>query len=342
MIEKLPTYLLYVVTLLLLLLFISPYSTAFIQSDSMSPEIQTGDMFFIEDAEKVQVGDIIVYESVKDRRLVTHRVVAEEPSGFITKGDGNPSTDQELSEPPVSEDQIVGKVVVLGGSALAIPNLGFLSQYLALYRIQILGLLFMTVLLDTFRQEYSTNRKQTRDSKYPKPLYIIFYTSIILIVLWASFIFVISETLESESFTITEGDTDEPRTIKVGETENFSANMTVTESMFPLYSKIDIDSGGRVVSDSSESILSGEEERLVRYEVGPFEDEGVRSVSFRLYSYPHTLPSGVIDTLHSVHPMVAALSTVGVIPLPLVILTMIFTDNSPVRKKGSGGAGRFF
>lgn len=60
------------------------------------------------------VGDVILFEAdghlENDR--ATHRIVDETAAGYVTKGDGNPATDQELAGvSPVTEGQIAGVVV---------------------------------------------------------------------------------------------------------------------------------------------------------------------------------------------------------------------------------------
>jgi len=59
-----------------------------------------------------EVGDVVVFEAQGER--IQHRIVNEIPSGYITKGDANPRTDQSaslLEIDPVTEDQILSKVV---------------------------------------------------------------------------------------------------------------------------------------------------------------------------------------------------------------------------------------
>jgi signal peptidase len=56
--------------------------------------------------------------------LTTHRVVDRTERGFITRGDANPFTDQDGSEPPVKRAQIVAKALRLNGEVVVIPGLG--------------------------------------------------------------------------------------------------------------------------------------------------------------------------------------------------------------------------
>lgn len=77
-----------------------PYQALVVRSGSMSPTIPTGSIVFYhkESADKVKVGDIIVFQRPGDSsEKVTHRVykISTGPSGryFTTKGDANGAPD---------------------------------------------------------------------------------------------------------------------------------------------------------------------------------------------------------------------------------------------------------
>jgi signal peptidase len=106
-----------------------PILLSYVETGSMEPTIATGDGFvaipsaLVGDAD---VGDVVVYraEELQGGGLTTHRVVGETDTGYITKGDANPFTDQDGPEPTVSEDQIVAHALQIGGTAVVIPALG--------------------------------------------------------------------------------------------------------------------------------------------------------------------------------------------------------------------------
>lgn len=118
-----------VVALLIGQILGQPILFGFVETDSMSPDIEPGDGFFAVPSsmtDEPEVGDVVVYEAeeVQGGGLTTHRVVGESDEGYVTKGDANPFTDQDGGEPPVTEDRIVADVVQVGSSALVIPLLG--------------------------------------------------------------------------------------------------------------------------------------------------------------------------------------------------------------------------
>ncbi len=71
----------------------------FVSGDSMLPVLGSGQWFYYYTVDKmpVQNGSIILYSKAVSKRAVVHRVVRVLPDGsYITKGDNNPGTDQEL------------------------------------------------------------------------------------------------------------------------------------------------------------------------------------------------------------------------------------------------------
>jgi signal peptidase len=97
------------------------FTPTIIGSGSMQPTLNVGDIAIIISApvSTIEKGDIIQYRTADAQ--ITHRVIDIYTSGgtlrFITKGDANNAADPD----PVSQDQIVGKVV------LTIPQLGWVS-----------------------------------------------------------------------------------------------------------------------------------------------------------------------------------------------------------------------
>ncbi|MBU4179749.1 MAG: signal peptidase I [Actinobacteria bacterium] len=97
-------------------------------SDSMSPQIKTGDAVVISDLKPgdIEVGEVIVFQDPEEKgQFVIHRVVSIEDAGtvlfFTTKGDNNPVPDAERV--PTGE--------VMGGVAARVPNFGSFLDFLA-------------------------------------------------------------------------------------------------------------------------------------------------------------------------------------------------------------------
>lgn len=86
-----------------------------VQSGSMSPAIDKGDLVVVKSAPYYQVGDVITFISPANKRTtITHRVIAASEGVLQTKGDANDSPD-----PPIRPSMVVGKV------HRTIPYLGY-------------------------------------------------------------------------------------------------------------------------------------------------------------------------------------------------------------------------
>jgi signal peptidase len=85
---------------------------ATVLSDSMQPEMSTGDMIVVRpvDASQIKVGDVILFRSPADPSArIAHRVVqiaGGSSPAFVTKGDANEAADHS----PVPADRVLGRV----------------------------------------------------------------------------------------------------------------------------------------------------------------------------------------------------------------------------------------
>lgn len=88
------------------------FSPLAVASGSMEPALSTGDLAVVHREASYQAGDVVAFWD--GGSLTTHRIVAEGPEGFVTKGDSNNVQDPR----PVAPDQVAGRVV------LAVPLVG--------------------------------------------------------------------------------------------------------------------------------------------------------------------------------------------------------------------------
>lgn len=112
------------------------YKPYLVQSGSMEPSIMTGDVIVIKSQNTYVLNDVVTFKK-SIGQIVTHRLVAvdqEEGSGkkYSTKGDANRTGDEDF----ITDDQIVGKVV------LVVPKLGYLVAFIKSGR----GLIFFLII----------------------------------------------------------------------------------------------------------------------------------------------------------------------------------------------------
>ena len=108
---------------------IAGFTPLTVQSDSMSPTFNKGDLIVIQkcDTSKLEVGDIVTFHTIIDNEyaLNTHRIAAiDEVNGmrsFTTKGDDNDVADTHI----ISDGDIVGKYV------FALPQMGKVMDFLS-------------------------------------------------------------------------------------------------------------------------------------------------------------------------------------------------------------------
>lgn len=92
---------------LLIIALTDVFTISFLLGDSMEPTIQNGSIAFVSGVDDVEEQDVVVYEHPKTGYLVGHRIISNEPEGYILKGDNNKQIDMVL----VQESDIKGTVV---------------------------------------------------------------------------------------------------------------------------------------------------------------------------------------------------------------------------------------
>lgn len=119
----------------------SGYRSFLVQSGSMIPYLNIGDIVVIQPQQEYFKGDPITFYG-PDNRIVTHRVLeikeVNKQISFLTKGDANRDSDGDET----TKEKVIGKVIAI------IPKLGFLVVFVRsplgfalLVAIPILGLI---------------------------------------------------------------------------------------------------------------------------------------------------------------------------------------------------------
>lgn len=72
---------------------------------SMTPTFNNGDLIYVRPAERFLAGDVVVFYSSDDEKLIIHRVIAVGEQILTTRGDHNRNIDK-----PFLQGQVVGRV----------------------------------------------------------------------------------------------------------------------------------------------------------------------------------------------------------------------------------------
>jgi signal peptidase I len=130
-------------------------SVVIVRGKSMEPNLIEGDIVFVvqKNPEKISIGDVVVFDF--RGTSIVHRVVEksfiEDSVGFTTKGDNNPTSDQELGVPTLRPENVKGVLFSQKGSPLIIPRVGLVyvlgNDAVSYWTSGRISLLFPTLML---------------------------------------------------------------------------------------------------------------------------------------------------------------------------------------------------
>lgn len=130
------------------------FSAAVVLSGSMSGAIEINDIIITRSQTDYRIDDIIMFES--GSATVTHRIIAINDEGYLTRGDANNTDDKD----PIAQEKVIGKVIAV------IPKVGVL---IAFFQTPF-GMLLLVLLLLTFVGLSSlTGRKNTIADQEEEP-----------------------------------------------------------------------------------------------------------------------------------------------------------------------------
>lgn len=295
--------------------FFAPIQPLYASSDSMSPAIESGDLYFVDKAGTVHTGDVITFET-KDG-LVTHRVVGENSDGYVTKGDANPSTDQEAGRPVVSRESVMGTVVEVNGRPITIGGIGWIVAGLAAFRLGTVGFgILLALALVAWILEAVDRPVPERNVVYMNdvvvPLFIGSLLVCLLLIFWGA-------STHDLNYVASEGSVTAAHTVPVG--ESVSRTVDITTYSLP-FTTVLVEANGvsvleRTATDTGLELL---------VEVPAQTSTGLYQASVDISTYPATLPRGAIEWLHGVHWLAAALGTIAPVYGPIYLVYLGFVD----------------
>ena len=124
------------------------YKPFIVLSGSMESEISVGDLVFVKevDTDTLNVNDVIAFRD-SNNLVTTHRIVkfvsTDNGTCYVTKGDNNNTTDDEIVCPKSVEGKYVSKISKVGNAILFIQKpLGFTIMMLIIVIVCILIYVF--------------------------------------------------------------------------------------------------------------------------------------------------------------------------------------------------------
>lgn len=288
-------------------------------SDSMEPTVSSSDLIFVTSLGSPDVGDTVLFHTPEHELPAFHRVVETTEEGFITQGDANPVSDQDAGYPVITEENIIGTTITVGGHPLIVPYLGailsntplIVSLWIALAVISILEVKTM----DTDRRSTRAPSFGGRTALTVSAIFIIVFLPLAIMAL--------------------------PATVPV----TTATTETVTEpGVQPIDDRIEVYTPTGVIVhhyvDTGESfVVTGISERgsnIIEMDIAidSTDNQVMREGTLTVYTYPKTLPTQIITGLAVIHPGLAAISTSAVLSGAVYLIGLLFIDpKQPLRNR---------
>ena len=370
---KVETVLSHVLTVVILVLVVSlslgyflgqPVLLSYAESGSMEPAIDEGDGFVLIPSQisgSPNAGDIVTFqaEQVQGGKLTTHRVMGETETGYITKGDDNPFTDQDSGEPPVTDAQIVGEVVTVGGSPVTVPMLGtfvestrgmvgsvqrFIASSFGMSAVMgtqglaylLFGVGVVLFFLSTiFGGGDRYGRKKSRDKERDE----LFSTFTVVLVAAFFIMLVLTATMLTQGGTTkyelisAESDSPTPRVVPAGDSVD-RRYIATNPGHIPVMSFIEPGSPGVEVGEKShEHYIRANQSVNATVTFTAPKEIGYYSMYVVENRYFAVLPPPVIRELYKIHPWVPLAVINGLIAGAFVVFSAVLVGTKPVRTR---------
>jgi len=337
-----------------------PVLLSYVETGSMEPTIDTGDGFvaipsFL--AGDVSEGDVVVYEAerLQGGGLTTHRVVGETGAGYITKGDANPFTDQDGSEPPVTEDQIVAQALQIEGQVVVIPNLGVLiggiqggvlaiqSGFAGIVGFgdslgrQGSGLVLLAVGFALFALTYVLDGGRPERSRERTPGRRTIDTRLVAVLLLAAVLVPANAAMivgGTQALTIDGKDVAASPGIEPGDDATWEIGVD-NNGLVPVVLVFEGQSAGTTVLD--EQLTVGPQRAATLSVSATAPGPGERTVlSVTEHRYLHVVPAPVLRVLHETHPLLALGAVNAVLSGGILLVIRLFAGFGRVRIRDGG------
>lgn len=349
-----------------------PILLSYVESGSMEPTIETGDGFVAiptPGSSDVEPGDVVVFhaQEVEGGELTTHRVVGETEHGYVTRGDGNPFTDQDSGEPYVTDGQIVATVWQPGGEVVTIPHLGTAAmgvesgvetvqwrlastlgttavlgtQGLAYLLIAFgLGVIVLSAVAERGGTEKRTrDRGRSRGDVFDARTLVLGVAALLCVVTFATMLAMSGPT--EIGIVSAEFESERPDVIPQGETETQTWELE-NGGILPVTTVLEPASEGIAVDGGDETLHRGESAEATVSITAP-DETGYYLRSIEEYRYFGVLPTSIVLTLHGIHPWVAMTAVTGttvvLFTLPFALILGAGKIRTRTRRRVDGAGG---
>ena len=293
---------------------------AYVYSNSMEPLIHVNDAFIVLPAQRLHVGDIIMYRPVVlQAPYITHRIIGFGDYGYITKGDNAAYKDQDSAEPQVRPDRVIGRVLTINGRPVVIPGFGRLSSAAR----SLLGKHTKSLAFIFLISGLATSLSGRHHMRPPKPRSRIRLGQIYhLVVILGTGIVILSIIMGSRVTPVKYLVSEYPGTLgnQVPLNEAGVLNLEAyNNGLFPV--RIFVTGIPPLTVRQAPEYLMPLSSQTALVEVSAQRETGVQQGYVQLYSYPLLLPGAWIAWLHGVSP---ALAMIAVASAMYLWLTLFF------------------
>jgi len=341
-------FVLVIVLLLVGQVFGQPLLLGFAETGSMQPTVDPGDGFIAVPpalAGTPQEGDVITFraEEVDGGGLVTHRVQNVTQSGYVTKGDNNNATDQQVSEPPVKRAQVVAHAAQVNGEVVVIPRLQVVvtgsqaaleSVNLVLERLfgidaritsdrlpyAFFAFSILVYAVSTWRESTSHGRSRDRSRDTGTDTRFLVLIMVGFIVITATGVMLVSSGAQQYSLIATQTlpGGDSPGIVALGE-ETTRSHVVGNGGLVPTVVYLKRGSDG-VAIDRQEFYLNRGERATTELTLQAPPEIGYHRYYVSEHRYLALLPQSTIRTLHGIHPWAPIVVIDALIGVPFYLL----------------------
>lgn len=315
----------FLASILLIAFILSPLSLVSIQGNSMDPTITSGSLLVTYETHNVAVDDIVTFYSEQTEGFVTHRITETTDNGlFITLGDNNAVTDQEIGIKPLAPSDITSKAVEFNGEPVYIPYLGQLFTIFG-QNLLLLTSIGFGVLGFIYTVQQRVNSRRVYSEIVAKdifqPIFAVALAMLILLFMFNAtllsvpFVYTSEETAAQQQYVLYTGDEIQQETITINSSSSwYTDKLYVTEGFEP----ITID----------ETI----NQTIINSQLPTRANPGSYETTVSIYTVPAVLPQSLAQQTATISPVIPVTASSLILIAPFYLIYRFYIGpNTPSR-----------